>query len=50
MGMARGLLQMVKYSNEEELKKTLELGKKYPFKITLFEPKDHRMTLSYKTK
>ncbi len=45
-----GLVHISEFASEEELKKTLELGKKYPFKITLFEPKDHRMTLSYKTK
>ena len=32
---------------EEKLRATLELGKIYDFKITLFEPKDQRMTLSY---
>ena len=45
-----GLVHISEFASEEELKKALELGKKYPFKITLFEPKDHRMTLSYKTK
>ena len=45
-----GLVHISEFASEEELKKTLELGKKYPFKITLFEPKDHRMTLTYKTK
>ena len=29
----------------EKLKKTLELGKTYNFQVTLFEPKDQRMTL-----
>jgi small subunit ribosomal protein S1 len=43
-----GLVHISEFANEEELKKTLELGKKYPFKITLFEPKEHRMTLSIK--
>lgn len=45
-----GLVHISEFASEEDLKKTLELGKKYPFKITLFEPKDHRMTLSYTTK
>ncbi len=44
-----GLVHISEFANEEELKNTLELGKKYPFKITLFEPKEHRMTLSFKT-
>lgn len=43
-----GLVHISEFASEEELKKTLELGKKYPFKITLFEPKEHRMTLSAK--
>jgi small subunit ribosomal protein S1 len=43
-----GLVHISEFASEEELKKTLELGKSYSFKITLFEPKEHRMTLSYK--
>lgn len=43
-----GLVHISEFASEEELRKTLELGKKYPFTITLFEPKEHRMTLSYK--
>lgn len=43
-----GLVHISEFESEEELKSTLELGKNYNFKITLFEPKDHRMTLSYK--
>jgi small subunit ribosomal protein S1 len=45
-----GLVHISEFGSEEELKKNLELGKKYPFKITLFEPKDHRMTLTSKLK
>ena len=37
----------IKWRLEEKLKKTLELGKTYNFQITLFEPKDQRMTLVY---
>lgn len=43
-----GLVHISEFAGAEELRKTLELGKVYPFKITLFEPGDHRMTLSYK--
>lgn len=43
-----GLVHISEFASEEELKKALELGKSYSFKITLFEPKEHRMTLSYK--
>ena len=32
---------------KNKLKKTLELGKTYNFQVTLFEPKDQRMTLVY---
>lgn len=40
-----GLVHVSEYENEAALKRELELGKVYPFTITLFEPKDRRMTL-----
>ncbi len=43
-----GLVHISEFASEEELRKTLELGKSYAFKIMLFEPKEQRMTLSYK--
>lgn len=43
-----GLVHVSEFENEEELRKTLELGKTYNFKIAVFEPKEQRMTLSYK--
>jgi len=43
-----GLVHVSEFGAEEDLRKALELGKTYKFKITLFEPKDHRMTLSHK--
>lgn len=43
-----GLVHISEFESEEQLRSTLELGKTYPFKITLFEPKEHRMTLSFK--
>jgi small subunit ribosomal protein S1 len=43
-----GLVHISEFASEQELKNTLELGKSYPLKITLFEPKEQRMTFSYK--
>lgn len=43
-----GLAHISEFGDLEKLKETLELGKSYRFKITLFEPKDHRLTFSYK--
>lgn len=42
-----GLVHNSGFGSEEKLKKTLELGKTYNFQITLFEPKEQRMTLVY---
>jgi len=42
-----GLVHNSGFGSEEKLKKTLELGKKYNFQVTLFEAKDQRMTLVY---
>ena len=42
-----GLVHVSEFASPQELRDTLELGKNYPFKITLFEPKEQRMTLSY---
>ncbi|HLP86665.1 MAG TPA: S1 RNA-binding domain-containing protein [Candidatus Paceibacterota bacterium] len=42
-----GLAHNSGFGSEEKLKKTLELGKTYDFQITLFEPKEQRMTLVY---
>jgi len=44
-----GLIHISEFENEEKLKETLQLGKAYDFKITLFEAKEQRMTLSTKT-
>jgi len=40
-----GLVHVSEFENEPALRAGLELGKVYPFTITLFEPKDRRMTL-----
>ncbi len=43
-----GLVHISEFEKEEMLKSTLSLGNVYKFKITLFEPNEQRMTLSYK--
>ncbi len=43
-----GLVHISEFSSVEELRKSLEIGKNYKFKITLFDPSNHRMTLSFK--
>jgi len=43
-----GLVHISEFESEEYLRAQLELGKKYPFEITLFEPATGRMTLSFK--
>ena len=43
-----GLVHISEFTSEEELRNTLSLGQSYNFTITLFEPKDQRMTLSFK--
>lgn len=40
-----GLVHISEFGSEEYLRSKLELGKVYPFTITLFEPKERRMTL-----
>ncbi len=44
-----GLVHVSEFGTEEKLRKAMELGRVYPFTITLFEPKDQRMTLSFGT-
>lgn len=43
-----GLVHISEFESEEELKNTLSLGQSYSFTISLFEPKEQRMTLVYK--
>jgi small subunit ribosomal protein S1 len=45
-----GLVHISEFTNEDDLKNSLTLGQSYPFNITLFEPKDQRMTLSFRKK
>ena len=42
-----GLVHVSEFGSEEKLRKTLELGKTYPFKIALFDPKEQKMALGY---
>jgi len=42
-----GLVHNSTFSSENKLREKLELGKNYNFQITLFEPKDQKMTLVY---
>lgn len=42
-----GLVHNSLFGSEAKLRETLELGKTYNFQITLFEPKEQRMTLAY---
>lgn len=43
-----GLVHISEFASEQELRSQLSLGSSYKFTITLFEPKDQRMTLSFK--
>ena len=42
-----GLVHNSLFGTEAKLREALELGKTYNFQITLFEPKEQRMTLAY---
>lgn len=42
-----GLVHVSEFGSEIKLKEKLELGKTYPFKITLFDAKDQKMALSF---
>ncbi|HVU06364.1 MAG TPA: S1 RNA-binding domain-containing protein [Candidatus Paceibacterota bacterium] len=42
-----GLVHVSEFESEEKLRANLELGKVYPFKITLFDAANQKMTLSY---
>jgi len=42
-----GLVHISEFGSEKAMREKIELGKTYPFQITLFEPKEHRMTLAY---
>ena len=44
-----GLIHISEFVSEEKLKQTLELGKSYPFIITLFDADEQRMALSYQS-
>lgn len=42
-----GLVHISEFGSEEKLRKALELGKTYHFKITLFDSKEQKMALSF---
>lgn len=42
-----GLVHNSTFGSEAKLREALELGKNYSFQITLFEPKEHKMTLTH---
>ena len=42
-----GLVHASDFATPAELREALELGKTYPFTISLFEPKEQRMTLTF---
>lgn len=42
-----GLIHVSEFGSEEKLREKLEMGKVYSFKITLFDPKEQKMALSY---
>ncbi len=43
-----GLVHISEFESERDLKSTLVLGQSYPFIITSFDPKNQKLTLSYK--
>jgi small subunit ribosomal protein S1 len=45
-----GLVHVSEFGSEDELREKLEMGKTYTFKITLFDPKEQKMALSYVSK
>ncbi len=42
-----GLIHISEFGGEDKLREKLEMGKNYSFKITLFDPKEQKMALSY---
>lgn len=43
-----GLVHVSEFGGSEQLREALSLGSSYPFTITLFDPEDHKMTLTFK--
>ncbi len=42
-----GLIHVSEFGSEEKLREKLEMGRTYTFKISLFDPKEQKMALSY---
>lgn len=45
-----GLVHISEFGSEAKMREKLSLGKSYSFKITLFDPKEQKMTLSFADK
>lgn len=45
-----GLVHVSEFGSEDKLREKLELGKTYDFKISLFDPKDQKMALTFNSK
>lgn len=45
-----GLVHVSEFGGSEQLREALRLGSSYPFTITLFDPNEHKMTLSFTNK
>lgn len=45
-----GLVHVSEFESEDQLREQLELGKTYTFEISLFEPRERKMALSYSAK
>jgi ribosomal protein S1 len=43
-----GLVHVSEFESPEDLREKLQLGSSHKFVITMFEPEEHKMTLSYK--
>jgi small subunit ribosomal protein S1 len=42
-----GLIHVSEFGSEDKLREKLEMGKSYSFKISLFDPREQKMALSY---
>lgn len=42
-----GLIHVSEFADEKALRNSLEIGKTYPFKINVFDPKQQKMTLTF---
>ena len=47
LGRVIALAIISEFGSEEKLHETLELGRTYTFKITVFDPKEQKMALAF---